>query len=73
MIKGFIEVHNADDKNNAVLVNINHITEVRKNIIYMDDALAGSADYSHINCTEDYLDIAKKIKEATAEGNANNG
>ena len=73
MIKGFIEVHNADDKNNAVLVNINHITEVLKNVIYMYDALSNATDYSHIKCEECYLDIASKIREATTEGNADNG
>ena len=74
MIKGFIEVHDAKTKvDNAVLVNINHITEVRKHVIYMDDALSTSNDYSYILCEEDYLVIADKIKKATTEGNADNG
>lgn len=67
MIKGFIEVHNAKDENKAVLVNIQHITDVRGNVIYMDDALPGSTDYSCINCEETYEEIKQKIKEAVGD------
>ena len=67
MIKGFIEVHNAEDCNNAILVNIQHITEVRDNIVYTDDTIPVSTDFSHIHCKEDYLEIAEKIKEAVGD------
>ena len=67
MIKGFIEVHDAKYNNNAVLVNIRHITEVRGNIIFMDDTLPTATDYDYIECKEDYLEIKQKIKEAVGD------
>lgn len=70
MIKGFIEVHDSKDNNNAVLVNARHITEVRGNTIYMNDALPTAIDYDYIKCKEDYLEIAEKIKEAVGDGDA---
>lgn len=57
MIKGFIEVHNIKNSNNAVLVNIRHIVDVRDNIIYMDDALPNSSDYPCTHCEETYEEI----------------
>lgn len=65
MIKGFIEVHDADNDNNATLVNIRHITEVSGNFVYTDDAISISTDFSHIRCKETYEEIKQKIKEAT--------
>lgn len=70
MIKGFIEVHNIKNSNNAVLVNIRHIVDVRDNIIYMDDALPNSSDYPCTHCEETYEEIKQKIKEAVGDDNA---
>lgn len=67
MIKGFIEVHNAKDNNNAVLVNIRHITDVRQSIIYMDFTPDFATDYDCVHCNESYLEIAEKIKEAVGD------
>ena len=64
MIKGFIEVHNLKDNDNAVLINIRHITDVRQNIIYMDFTPNFATDFDCVHCKEDYLEIAEKIKEA---------
>ena len=46
MIKGFIEVHNGKDDGQAVLINVRHIVDVRDDVIYMDDTLPNSCDYS---------------------------
>jgi hypothetical protein len=70
MIKGFIEVHDVGNDNNATLVNIRHITEVSGNFVYMDDAISISTDFSHIRCKEDYEEIKQKIKEAVGDGDA---
>ncbi len=70
MIKGFIEVHNAKDSNMAVLINVSHITDVRQNIIYMDFTPDFSTDYDCVHCSEDYLEIAAKIKEAVGDSDA---
>lgn len=67
MIKGFIEVHNLKDNNKAVLINTRHITDVRQNIIYMDFTPDFSTDYDCVHCTEEYLEIAEKIKEAVGD------
>lgn len=67
MIKGFIEVHNLKDNNNAVLVNIRHITDVADNFIYMDDIMPNACDYPHIICTETYEELKQKIKEAVGD------
>ena len=70
MIKGFIEVHDAQNDNLTVLVNIRHIIDVRGNVIYMDDALPTSTDYPYTACAEEYEEIKQKIKEAVGDDNA---
>ena len=67
MIKGFIEVHDVKSENIAVLVNINHIVEVRGNVIYMDDTMPNANYYSYTKCEESYDEIAEKIKEAVGD------
>jgi hypothetical protein len=67
VIKGFIEVHNSQNENQTVLVNVRHIVDVRANVIYMDDALPTSTDFPYTACMEEYEEIKKKIKEAVGE------
>lgn len=67
MIKGFIEVHDVQNENRKVLVNIRHIIEVRGNVLYMDDALPISTDYPYTACMEEYEVIKEKIKEAVGD------
>lgn len=66
-LKGFIEVHNAKNRNNLVLINIRHIVEVHDDIIYTDDTFPGATDYSYIRCAESYDEIKRKIKEAVGD------
>lgn len=67
MIKGFIEVHNGKGDGQAVLINVRHIVDVRDDVIYMDDTLPNSCDYSCTHCEETYEEIKQKIKEAVGE------
>lgn len=60
-MKGFIEVNDGNDK---TLININHITTVKHNIIYTDEMIPCQTDYMNYACSETYEEIKEKIKEA---------
>lgn len=60
MIKGFIEVHNYNNEDKLVLINVRHITDVWGSEIYL-----GKDDY--IKCAETYEEIKQKIKEAVGD------
>ena len=61
-MKGFIEVHDKDGR--EILLNIQHIVEVRGNSIYSDDIPPFATDYPYILCRECYEEIRDKIMEA---------
>lgn len=63
-MKQFIEVHEQRDPHIARLVNINHITEVVDNKVYMDDILPDAYDYPCIECYESYEEIKGMIAKA---------
>ena len=69
MIKGFIEVHNAEYDDNLALVNVSHIVDVWDNTVYTDD-VRQNEDYPHIKCVETYEEIKQKIKEAVGDSDA---
>lgn len=60
MIKGFIEVHNYNNEDKLVLINVGHITGVWGSEIYL-----GEDDY--VKCAETYEEIKQKIKEAVGD------
>lgn len=64
-MKGFIEVHDKDGR--EILLNIQHIVEVRGNSTYTDDIPPFSTAYPYILCRECYEEIRDKIMEAEHE------
>ena len=57
MIKGFIEVHNYNNEDKLVMINVRHITDVWGNEIYL-------AKDDYIKCAETYEEIKNLIREA---------
>lgn len=65
---GFIEVHESNSGKEH-LININHIVEVVKNIIYTDDFMPNATDFPHCPCKETYEEIKQLIYNATRGDN----
>lgn len=62
-MKNFIEVHDKQRGGLTRLININRITEVCDNYIYIT-----AAEIIYIECQETYLQICNKIKSAEKGG-----
>ncbi len=62
-MKGFIEIHTTDGK--LHLINVQHIVEVDKSIIYTDDVHPDIHGLPCFECMESYSEIKEKIEMAT--------